>query len=363
MPEDRLYDVELADTKPVIEIAGEQHDMVARLLDSVEMNEQLGGLSSCEIVLDNLQDHEGVGIDFAFEYSETNYFALGAEIRLLTGDAASPTELFRGRVSAVSLEAKEGGRPKLRVMAEDALMSWRMVRRDRSFDEGPLRDLMDRLISGTGLTAVVTGLNDEVDAQQQLNETDLGFLRRLLSRYDADAQVVGEELHISPRAAVDRGAVTLSLGSQLRRIRVTADLAHQRAATELFGIDVAGGSVESITANEDQLGPGEGATGSELVEEAFPGSSDRLVRMSFENRSEAQTLADVKQRDRARRFVIAEGEADGNSAIRVGTALTLEGLGPRFSNDFYTVRACHRYSRNAGYRTAFTAESAYIGRL
>ncbi len=363
MPEDRLYDADIVDTRPVIELDGEQYETIPELLVSVEMREQLGGLSSVEILLDNHLDHEGVGLDFAWEFTETNRFAPGAALRLLTGDAAAPTELFRGRISAVALEMAERGQPRLRVMAEDALMPWRMIRRDRTFAEGPLRDLLERLTADTGLTAVITGLNDEVDAQQQLNETDLGFLRRLLERYDADAQVVAEELHISPRAAVDRGGVTLELGRQLRSIRVTADLADQRAETRISGFDLIGGSAEAITASEDQLGPGEGVTGSELVEDAFPGTADRLTRMAFRNTAEGQALADMAQRRRARRFVIAEGEATGNPAIRVGTVLTLEGLGPRFSNDYYTVSACHRYHRRQGYRTDFTAECAYLGRI
>jgi phage protein D len=249
------------------------------------------------------------------------------------------------------------------VLAEDALMPWRMVRRNRSFEAGPVRDLVDAMVADTELTAVITGLNDEVDVQQQLGDTDLGFLRRLLERYDADAQVVGDELHVSPRAAVDRGSATLELGQQLRSVRVTADLAGQRAATQLCGFDPLAGSVETVTAEETELGPGEGATGSELVEEAFPGTFDRLGRIDFQNATEAQVLVDVAQRRRARRLVVAEGEATGNAAIRVGTVLTLQGLGARFSNDYFTVRACHRYTRSRGYLTEFTAECAYLGRL
>ena len=219
MPEDQLYDAVVIDTRPVIELGGEQHEMLPELLVSVEVCEQEGGLSHVELIVDNTAD----------------LFALGETVRVLTGDAEDPQELFRGRISAVTFEYEDADQPRLRVLAEDALMSWRMVRRNRTHDAGPLRDILEGLADDTELTAVVTGLNDEVDAQQQLNETDLGFLRRLLVRYDADAQVVGEELHISPRAAVDRGEVTLEMGSQLQSVRVTADLAHQRAATEANG--------------------------------------------------------------------------------------------------------------------------------
>jgi len=363
MPEAPLHDAAVVDTRPAIEVDGAVPDRVPDLLVSVEVEEREGGLSRAEIVLDDTADHEGHGLDFAFEHAETNLFDLGAAVRVLTGDADRPREIFAGTISAVALEVADGGQPRLRVMAEDALMAWRMVRRNRSHPAGPVRAIVEGLARDTPLTPVITALTEEVDAQQQLNETDLGFLRRLLARHDADVQVVGTELHVSPRAAVDRGEVTLELGSQLHTVRVTADLADQRAVTRLAGFDVLAGSVEAVASTESDLGPGAGATGSERVEDAFPGTGDRLSDTGFAAAREAQTLVDVAQRRRARRFVIAEGRATGNALLRVGTRVVLTGLGPRFSNTYQAVRARHLFDRAGGYVTDFTAECAYLGRL
>ena len=74
------------------------------------------------------------------------------------------------------------------------------------------------------LTPVITGLTESFPALVQLNESDLAFLRRLLARHDADLQVVGEELHVSARKDVARGAIDLVLHEQLQRVRVLADL-------------------------------------------------------------------------------------------------------------------------------------------
>jgi len=53
--------------------------------------------------------------------------------------------------------------------------------------------------------------------------------------------------------------------------------------------------------------------------------------------------------------------AEGNPLLRVGSYLTLSGLGPRFSNTYYTTSTVHRFDSAAGYRTEFTAECAYLG--
>jgi len=361
--EQQLYETVVVDTRPVVELGGQVHETIPELMVSLDICEQEGGLSQLELILDNTSDYEGSGLDFAFEHAESNLFSLGESVRILSGDAANPQEMFLGRISSVSLEIADGGQPRLCVLAEDGLMSWRMVRRNRSFPACPLRHLLERLTLDTSLTPVVTGLDVEVDAQQQANETDLAFLRRLLTRYDADAQVLGNELYIAPRTMIDRGSVTLEYGNQLRDIRVCADLAHQRSATHISGFDVAAGSVTSISSAADQLGPGAGVTGSETVEQVFPDASDRLTQVAIQHEREGKIIAASAQRRRARQFVTAEGCATGNTGIRVGARLRLEGLGPRFTNEFYTVSARHRFNRTEGFLTDFTAECAYLGSI
>jgi phage protein D len=45
----------------------------------------------------------------------------------------------------------------------------------------------------------------------------------------------------------------------------------------------------------------------------------------------------------------------------VGTNVKLSGMGQRFDNTYYVVRACHRYDLTRGYETDFEAESAFWG--
>ena len=77
--------------------------------------------------------------------------------------------------------------------------------------------------------------------------------------------------------------------------------------------------------------------------------------------TDAQALADAEFAQRARRFVVAHGLAEGNPSLRVGSFLSLVGLGPRFSNTYYTTATVHRFDTNSGYETEFTAECAYLG--
>ncbi len=186
-------------------------------------------------------------------------------------------------------------------------------------------------------------------------------MRRLLLRYDADMQVVGNELHVSPRGEVRRGAIELALHSQLRCARVLADLAHQVSEVTVTGWDAAQGQRVSASSTGSQLGPGSGRTGVQLLRQAISERSEHLGHLAATTDAEAQALANAAFDCRARRFVCVQGTAEGNPAVRVGTHIALSGMGSRFDNTYYVVRACHRYDVIRGYEIDFEAECAFWG--
>jgi uncharacterized protein len=195
----------------------------------------------------------------------------------------------------------------------------------------------------------------------QLNESDLAFLRRLLQRYDGDLQVVGSELHVSPRGDVQRGTLELALYGQLRRARVIADLAHQVSEVTVAGWDARQGKRVSGTGTGTHPGPGTGRAGADVLSAALAERSEHIGFLAVADSIEAQAVADAAFDHRARRFVRVSGTAEGNAALRVGTHVTLRGLGPRFDNVYYVTRACHRWDVTSGYETDFDGECAFVG--
>jgi uncharacterized protein len=79
------------------------------------------------------------------------------------------------------------------------------------------------------------------------------------------------------------------------------------------------------------------------------------------NTREAQDLVDAEFAQRIRTFVVAHGISEGNPNLRVGSYLKLNGLGPRFSNTYYTTSTVHHFDTEGGYETRFCAECAYLG--
>jgi hypothetical protein len=354
------------DTRPYIEVAGERPAMLNELLRGLTLTEQEGGLSHVEMRFDNGARHAGVGVNFAFEFTDTETLPLGQEFRVLfperaEGEAREPRELFQGKVSALEFAADQDGLPELCIYGEDALMAWRMSRQTRSFEpDQTIQDVIGELARQAGLSAPTFDfLNDTIDGRHQVNESNLSFLRRILADWDADIQVVGDELQVTPRADLERDTLTLDLGTQLRTVRIMADLAEQRNSRSLTAYDHRTNTQIAKEFSGAALGPGEGRTGDAYLE-PFGDTPEHIASAPVTNEAEAEALLNALSVGPIRRFVTARGTAVGNPRLRVGTHITLEGVGPRFGNTYYVVEATHRFDQVDGYVTEFEAECAYF---
>jgi phage protein D len=359
MAEAPLSELALYTARPTVRVNGAEQERVSGLLREMEMTEAEDGLSTLEIRLDNIAATDSGSSDFAFE--DEAAVKLGDTLTIYCGEESAPTEIFRGLVSALEAEFPEDASPRLTVLAEDSLQKARVKRRTRTFDRRTLADIARTIAGDLGLTPQISGFTQQVGTQVQLNESDLAFLRRLLARYDGDLQVVGSELHVSPRRDVRRGTVELALHSQLRRLTVLADLAHQVSDVTVTGWDAARGQRITGRSAGRQQAPGSGRRGSELLFSSLGRRTHQLAHLAVTSSDEATALADASFGERERRFVTAVGTAEGNPNIRAGTHLRLTGLGSRFSNTYYVTRSCHRFDLERGYETDFTAETAFLG--
>lgn len=345
--------------RPTVRLGGQEDVRASELLIKMRMEENEGGLSALELRFSNWASTRDGGAELGFDTGSA--LRLGAPIEVYAGDETEPREIFRGRVTALEADYRQGSPPELTVLAEDALQPARLARRSRVYTDQSPADVVRAVAGELGLRPVITGLESPRLTWAQVGESDLAFLRRLLARYDADLQIVGEELHVSPRSEVRRGALDLALYGQLARARITADLADQVTAVSTRGWDARGGiAVNGETSSGTHLGPGSGRDGAAVLRDAFGERGEHIGHVAVRSDAEARALTEAVYDLRARRFVRVDGTAEGNAQLRVGCHVTLTGLS-QFDNTYYVVQACHLYDQRQGYRTDFVAECAYLG--
>jgi phage protein D len=342
--------------RPTIELDGARVDRVSVGLLSMLVTESIDGLASLELRLSNWSSHER-GAELAFDAGSE--VALGVGIRVNAGPSGSQLRIFDGRISSIEVVAGERDPPTLVVRAEDRLIAARLARRTRVYSDVSLSDLAQQIGRELGLNVELRDLPAVTATFAQFNESDLAFLRRVLARYDCSLRIDNGALRVASRIAAGV-TIDLALSSQLRRVQVAADLAHQCTAVTASGWDAARGSAFTQQASGTQLGAGRGLTGAELLRRSFGERSEHLGALACVDDSEAGALTRAAFDQRARLFVTAHGTAEGNPQLRAGTLVALQGLGARFDNTFEVLDCMHRFDLAEGYQTDFTACSAFL---
>jgi phage protein D len=342
--------------RPAITIDGAAVGRLTSGLIHMVVNESIEGLASLEVRVSNFASNErGAGLAF----DAGSELALGAGIAVEAGPLRAQQRIFDGRISALEAIAGELQPPALIVRAEDKLVAARLARRTRIYTDVSLDDLARQIGQNLGLTVDARDLPRVTATWAQFNESDFAFLRRVLARYDCTLRIDGRSLLVSSRLA-NGATIDLALGSQLRRVHVAADLAHQCTEVTASGWDAARGSAFRASATGTQLGSGRGVTGAEMLRRAFGERSEHLGALASVDAPEADALTRAAFDQRARRFVTARGSVEGNPRLRAGTIVTLTGLGRRFDNSYEVAECSHRFDLSAGYQTDFTACSAFL---
>ena len=234
-----------------------------------------------------------------------------------------------------------------------------------TFQNVSIADIAQTLASGHGLTASVGVAKPIHRVVAQVNQSDLAFLRSQARMDDCEVWVDGTTLHVDRRPDRARGALSLAYGGGLISFSVRADLADQCHDLGVAGWDVDAKAAILETVDATALGGEIGAdsAGATVLAAAmFPGRSERIVRGAPMTSEEAASLAQAAYLERARRFVCGTGLTDGTAAMRVGSTLTLSGLGGMFNGNYYVSRTRHHFDLDRGYQTEFDVERPGIGR-
>ena len=346
--------------RPTIRINGAEQERVTGLLIGMEMTEREDGLSTLELTLDNIASDGSGDADFAFEDEAT--FKLGDTVTVYCGEESTPTEIFRGIISALEAEFSEEGTPRLLALAEDTLQKARIKRRTRTYDDQTIADIARSMASDLGLTPQIDGFTDDhrhagaVERERPgVSPPSAGAVRRRpAGRRHRAARVAAQR-----RPARHRGAGSAQPAPP-------GDHAGGPGASGERGDGHRLGSGAGPAHHQPKLGTPAGArqrTTGHAICSPTPSArrTHQIGHLVVKTDDEGRALADASFGERQRRFVTASGTAEGNPAIRAGTHVRLTGLSPRFNNTYYVTHCCHRFDLERGYETDFTAESAFLG--
>jgi Bacteriophage probable baseplate hub protein len=347
---------------PKLVIGGQRQNAAGRDLLSLTVDEDIHGMCTLEARLINVpRDSQSE----RYPYFDRGTFDFGAEVTVSLGAAESDeTELFSGRISAITGAFNDGEVTTFGFCAEDLLQDFRMTRRTRTFEDVTVADVAESLASDHGLTPSVDLDGPTRTVVNQLNLSDLAFLRELARAEGGEVWLDGSDLHVQRRADRDQGTVSLSYGAQLLAFNARADLAHQVTDLSVAGWSVADKDVIEEVADSAALGSelaSGDSSGSDVLGDALLERHERLVVALPLTSDEAKTRAEAAYLERARRFVTGTGVTTGTPGVRVGARVRIDRIGELFSGEYRVVRTSHTFDLRHGYRTEFDAERVGIG--
>jgi len=357
-----MTDPLLAIVSPVFEVNGELSRDLARDCVRLEIEEGVEGLRTMRAHFVAI-GAGATGPQDKMLYVDGQILDFGKKIEVSVGPDSAQRKVFDGVISAIELVFGDSEPPNVVVFAEDSLMRFRMTRRMRTYTNVTDADIADQLAHEHGLETDLTVDGPRYDVVQQVNQSDLAFLRERARLIQGELWCTGRTLHFSSRPRRKGTRLTLVHGNELVTARVMADLAHQRSEVTVTGYDASAKDVIDERAGADVIAAeiSGGRTGPEIVEKALGASSSIRVREAALTGAEAHAWAKAEMLRRARGFVTLSGVTHGSPDMVVGSILRIELIGAPFQGDgYYVTRICHTFDQVQGLRTRFEAERATV---
>ena len=287
----------------------------------------------------------------------------GKAIKVAVGPDSARRVIFDGLISAIEVIFEEGEPPIVAVHAEDPMMKLRMTRRMRTYRDVTDADILTQIAGDHGLTPKAEVDGSRYAVVQQVNQSDLAFLRSRARLIQAELWCEGQILHLASRPRRQGTVLTLVQGNDLLSVRICADLAHQRSEVRITGYDVSARDAIDERAGADVVDAeiAGGRTGPRIVERALGASVSVRVRENAVQAGAARDWANAEMLRRARRFVTVNGTTRGSPDMVVGSRLTLSRVGAPFEGDgYYVTHVRHSYDAVRKLRTRFEAERSTV---
>ncbi len=348
---------------PVFKVEGEVKHELGRDVLHLEIEETTEGLRTCVVRLVN-EGPKPNKIQESFLYLDGSIVDLGKKLEVSIGPKNDERTVFKGLVSGIEGEFREGAPSEVVLFAEDALMKLRMTRRSKTYENKTDAAIASDIAQANGLAGDCDAPGPTYDVVQQWNQSDLAFLRERAKLIQAELWVEDDTLKFKARGTRSGTHLTLVQGNQLIHSVIRADLAHQRTQIKVSGYDAQARDVIDEEAGSEAIQPEaqSGRSGPQVLQRAFGERADYRVREAPLTSDEARQWAKAEMLRRARGFVRLSGLADGQPDMTVGSTLEIQRVGGGFSGDgWYVTRVCHVYDQHQAHRTHFEAERPFLG--
>jgi phage protein D len=327
----------------------------------------MDNLTHFDLTVNNWDDKH-----LTFKYSDTTTFDLGNLVTVQMGYAGNLLTMVRGLITSLTPRFPESGPPTLAIGGEDRMVKLK-ERKPRDGEQKKFVNQTDSQIvqiiaTRNGLVPKIQATTEQHDIVVQKNQDDAAFLMERAKRIDFDCFIgvdpdSGQDaLYFqSPTDARDGKKVRVYVfewGKSLINFNPTLSLNKQVGKVTVKGWDPTTKKIIQYTASSTDLptSSGGGENGPSAIQTRFQDREDVVVDQPVTSQQEAKSLAIALLRERAYSYITATGQVIGIPDLRPGDNIEVQGLGQRFSGQYYVTKVEHTLG-SSGYMTSFTVRN------
>lgn len=301
-------------------------------------------------VLENINDETSASIPKLDDDS----FPVGDTLEIQLGYVEQLATVLTAEITGLEPEFFIHSQPKILLRGYDRRHRLMRSHKTRTFVEQKDSDIATLIAQEAQLSPQVEDSAITHPYLAQVNQTDLAFLQSRAKAIGYEVRVEDRDLIFRPLAYEESATVTLNFNNGLLEFCPRLTTLGQVSEVQVQGWNPAEKApwVGQSRAGDEGGMMGGDRTGSSFVEKAFGASIGHTIRYGAMTQAEIDRMAQAYLKQRALGFISGEGICRGNPAIRAGTVLAIEGVGERFSGDYYVTSASHRYNTQ-GYYTHF----------
>lgn len=286
---------------------------------------------------------------------DTQLFAIGNEIEIRLGYANNLATVMVGELTGLEPEFACDRPPSLTLRGYDRRHRLQRGCKTRTFTQLKDSDIASQIAREVGLTAEAQDSQVTHDYLLQSNQTDLAFLQERANLIQYELIVENKTLFF--RAVSNGAGATLTLGMEADLIEFYPRLSSMQQVNQ---VTVQGWSFKDkdrftgqASAGDEVSQMGGQTSGASLSNQAFGGAIAQVTHIPVMTQAEVDQLAKARLNRTVLNLITGEGSCWGRTDLKPGQVITLEGLGERFSGQYYLTGVSHRYQPSRGYVTRF----------
>ena len=269
-------------------------------------------------------------------------------------------KLFSGEVIALEPGFQVEGTSSMTIRAMDKTHRLGRGKKTRFWNDKKDSDVAKEVGGESGLSVEADDTEDTLPYIMQRNESNITFLKRLAARNNFQLRVEDGKL-LFKKEGFQGSPSKVKMGENLRSMRMSFNSSDQVQKVVVRGWDIAGKKEIVGTATiGDVTAIGGGDVGAQ-ASSMFGESTAYITDVPVTSQAAANQIAKAEMERHARQFCKGSCSIRGDSKLKAGAVVELEGLPSGQNGKFYAIATRHIISVRTGYTTEVTFCSNTLG--